>query len=205
MKLTFSLILIISLLSGTYALAHGPETETVVNAPTGILPDNFLFFIDRFFEKIGDAVTVAASSKAKRLLAHAQERLAEYSALVEREKFPHAQKALSLYAQHVQRASDLLHKVKKDKETEAGVLANKLMIHQEVLAKIYTEVPETAQKGILTAIEASQKSYEKALEHLSENQRKEVGEVKKLYDREIKALLAPPREIINPPAPPFIE
>jgi len=195
------IILSFSLFGGTVH-SHGPETEEITAGSTGILPDSSLYIIDRFFEKVGDFFAFSEDKKIARLLDHSEERLKEFNILVEKGKLSAARKALFLYEQHVTRAADLTNSVEGSIEILVVQITSRIMNHQEQLSEfVYKGIPDIAQQAILTAIKASEEAYQQSLTNVPEAKRKEIQDMKELYDIEVQRHLTPQREISQPSAP----
>lgn len=133
----------------------------------GLTPDNPLYFLKAWKEKIQLFFTFGEENKTKQYLHLASVRLAEYQKMIKKGKADIADKTIKKYEDQLNRALDKAKKL-KEKGKEIKNLSRNLeettSKHLEVLQQNLEKAPEQAQKGLKNAIENSQKQIKKILE-----------------------------------------
>jgi len=126
----------------------------------GILPDSPIYGLKRAFESIETALAFSNEAKAKVALKHAEKRLAEAKAMVEKDKPEFVEELVKEYEKNMNETNINTEKaVALGKNVTALVehVASKTSIHLEILEEVYEKVPEKAKPGLLRAINASSK------------------------------------------------
>lgn len=144
----------------------------------GMLPSNGLFsFLERAVEAVGTFFTFGDESKAVRFLDLAEERLAEASALLERDQIDRAEIAIARYEEQLGAALDRIAEVDGATEDDLSAkVAEATLTHLDVLAGVYEQVPQQAQGAIERAMEASSTGIERAAEALSGEPRQRIDQ-----------------------------
>lgn len=151
------------LASGTLAV-HAQEEENLSSG--GITPASAFFGIERFFENLGTVFTFGKTAKAYRMVALAEERLAETQTLAD-EGNEHAQRALELYEAQIEEALEQAEQVLDATDVQERV-AEATSRHFGVLERVREKVPEEAHGAITQALERSRTGHERALEVLAD-------------------------------------
>lgn len=172
-------ILLILLMLGLSLLAHKPvfAQQEILTQKPGITPDHLLYSLDLLGEQVELFLAFSSEAKAVKHLQHAEERLAETEAMINRGKNEHAENALLRYQLNLERAQEKIAQAQaqgKDIEALMEQVAEKTLKHQVVLQSVYEKAPESAQAGLLRAIEASTKGSENALKAISGAKKEEV-------------------------------
>lgn len=105
MKRVLILILII-LLAGT-SFAHEEETDP------GILPDSFLWGLDKAFDSLSLALTANNEEKAKKGISIAMERISELKVMIDQNKIEHSVKAKEATSETLLKVKENIAKVEK--------------------------------------------------------------------------------------------
>jgi hypothetical protein len=200
-KLSSSVIVLAFLCSTMLAYGHGAATEAIAGGPTGTLPNSIFYGLDLMFEKIGDVFSFSAKAKLGRMIAHADERIREYSILAPQGELVHAAKALAAYKPVIARAASLIAQIDTEQDVRITELSTKIMAYREILATTYGETGEDAHEAIVAALDASDAAHTDAVANASEEQRSQITEIKELYDREVNNYLNP--QVIPPPPAPI--
>ncbi|MDP2685520.1 MAG: DUF5667 domain-containing protein [bacterium] len=145
------------------------EIEQELEDP-GLLPDSPFYFVKNWSEKIQSMFTFGDDKKAELEYKFAMRRIAEINKLVEKDKMDQAIKHMENYEEHLAKFTERVEKLKDKKPEKTAELLDKLeasqIRQQSVLADVYNKVPESAQAGILNAMENSSKGLENAIEQL---------------------------------------
>lgn len=142
----------------------------------GLLPDSPFYFLKQWKEQIQLFFIFNAENKAKQYLYLAEVRLAEYERMLEKGKNDIAEKTLTKYQNQLNRALQKTEEIKqkgKDIRDLSQQIETTTSKHLEVLQQNLAKVPETAKKGLETAIENSQKGIERVLEVKIEKEKKQ--------------------------------
>jgi hypothetical protein len=193
------------------------KAETVELPDPGMLPTSNFYFLKTITENIGLFFTFNEEAKAERLLELSERRLAEIEALTELGEVEKADKIMSRYEKHIERAFERAEKMREkgvENEELLMKISNATFKHQNVLVDVYERVPEQAKPAIEKAMEQGMKGYERALENVSTEQNRErmmmdLGEQmqemervrENFEDRGIKAPKMPSREQIKESLP----
>ncbi len=152
--------------------------QTKIDLPSpGLTPDSPFYFLEIFFEKIGDFFTFGDLAKAKRYIKLANERIAEAKAVVDKGKPKAVDKALVRYQKQLEKALAKAEKVKAKGKSIAQItdlISQATAKHLTVLEEVSEKVPKTAKLAILQAREASKTGQIKALEALSKEKPKKA-------------------------------
>lgn len=170
--------------------------EKGINA--GLLPDNPLYFLKDWKERVQLFFTFGEEGKAKQFLHLAEVRLAEYQKMIEKGKTEIARKTLEKYEKQLGHALEKAEEAKekgKNVEKLKEEIGEKILKHQEALEGVLEKVPEEAKKGIERAIESSQKGFERAIEALTGEKKEEL----KTKAEEIKIRIEEKIETVVPP------
>lgn len=161
----------------TVTAADEVKKETpVVNAygrivKAGILSDSHFAWLDELFEEIELALTFDSTEKAKKIIEHASERLAEAVEISKKGDKEHVEKALNSYAETIVDAEDFLEDVKnmntedfleylKDNEGLTIVNQNNILVLQSLLEKLPLQA---AQKVAMNIVRSIEKANEKVV------------------------------------------
>jgi len=161
------LITILSFLLLSFGMQVSAQ-ESELPSP-GLLPDSPFYFLEIITEGIGTFFTFGDLKKAERHAVLAAERLAEAKAVVEKGKPEFVEKTLARYENQLNNSIARAKKAQaKDQNVEevmtrVGEATSK---HLEILAQVYEKVPEQAKSAIESAMKASLKGHEKAVEVL---------------------------------------
>lgn len=158
----------------------------------GLTPDSPLYFLDTLGENVGLALARSPENKAKKAFSHAEEKLAEAKNMAEKGKAKAAEKATKKHDEYTEEATENLGKAKalgRDVEALAAHIAEKTLKHQAVLARVYDKLVakgnENAAAAVQRAMEKSMNGHNKALQAITNAQRKGQLESKgkKVKDR----------------------
>ena len=116
------------------------EIEEEVIEEAGVTPDSPLYGIERAMERISMALTFGKSAKAKKGLAHAQERLMEVQAMIAQKKLDKAAKAQEGYEDAMEEVEENIAELGNGdavEELEDEIeLAQALNEHKNIVEKI---------------------------------------------------------------------
>ena len=119
-------------------------------------PDNALYGLKIAFENIDEAVSLSADAKLDKQAVHAEERIAEARAMMEKGKHEAAEKAMDGYTA---KAAAIDATATKPDVTEEGLQHARLMIrkHERVLHGLIgdPDMPEQAKSALQRAVENS--------------------------------------------------
>lgn len=166
MKKSITVLAVIVLMTGMSAAVTDYDGDTdqphimevdnsEVNLPEpGALPGNALYRLERTQESVNMMVTSTfrgdkAASELRQKFA--EKRLSEAQALVERNRSDTAQEAIEHYQSNMKEAERLAEQAGSPEA--ASKIRNRTQKHLQVLERVRGQVPESAQKGIDTAIE----------------------------------------------------
>ena len=151
------------------------QTDELPDA--GLLPGNPFYFLKSTSEGVVTFFTFNKESKAERYAFLASKRLAEAEALASEGDSERAEKATEKYRERIEKALEKAEEAKiggKDVDEILEKVAEATLKHQEVLARVYEQVPEQARESIMKAMERSAQGYDKALKAVSEEKREEI-------------------------------
>jgi len=120
--------------------------------------------------------TFGAEKKAAKALNYAEEKLAEAKAMAEKNKTEPLERANQKYQGYLNLANQKTQEAKeqgKDVEELAVLLTEVTLKHQDVLVRVFEQIPEEAKAGIKKAIEISSKGSEQAVEAVEGPEKKE--------------------------------
>lgn len=140
-------------LAAGFALVAMLSGGTMV-ASAGSLPEEPLYPVKLAVENVQIALTPDPQQRAELELRFAGRRLEEVETAVQQGKLQAVQQGLTLYEQRVQGAVDQAQAAGPAPQQEAQI-QDSLERQQEVLARVYDQVPATAQEAILHAMEVS--------------------------------------------------
>lgn len=170
MKKTISYL--IALLILPIALAQ--EIESEVNA--GITPDSPFYGFDVWFDNIRANFATKTIDKARIRLEIAEERLSEMKITANQNKLIAMEKARIEEQNQITDLGNLQENLTEDEKVDVQQMLQK---HVMVLESLLERVPEQAQKGIKTALENSQRVFEKNQAKISKNKKQTIDEIKK--------------------------
>lgn len=153
-----------SIIVGLMLFAGVASAQAVELPPAGITPASPFFFIERFFEGLGTFLTFGDANKARRLIALAEERLAEAKVLSERGDSDNAERASELYEEKFSEAQERAER-SRDVEALARVI-EATSKHFAVLEDVIARVPEPAKASVERALGASKDRQVSALRAL---------------------------------------
>ncbi len=141
-------------LAAGFALAAMLLGGTMV-ASASSLPEEPLYPVKLAMENVQLALTSSPQQRSELEIQLAGRRLQEVESAAQQGKLQAVQQGLTLYEQRVQSAVDQAQTVgTPSQETQ---IQGSLEQQQEVLARVYDQVPATAQQAILHAMEVSQR------------------------------------------------
>ena len=158
--------------------------SSIISAQTslpdaGLLPDSSFYFLKSWKESIQLFFTFNAENKVKQYLHLAEVRLAEYQKMIEKGKTDIAEKTLSKYENQLNRALLKAEEIKqkgKDIKDLSQQIETATFKHLDLVKENREKVPETARKGIETAIENSQKGIESFGSENKQRKERDKGE-----------------------------
>lgn len=197
-KILSTLLLLPLLFLGPAALAQTAETNDTTAAleqetadisstlpSPGLTPDSPFYFLDTLGENIGLLFARSPESKASKAFSYAEEKLAEAKDMADKGKEKAAENATKRYDGYVGKATDNLDKAKalgKDVDALAAHVAEATLKHQAVLAGVYDKLlakgNEKAAEAVKKAMENSLNGHDKALQAITNAQRKSDLEFK---------------------------
>jgi len=145
-------------------LISGVASAQAIDLPSpGILPGSPFFFINYFFEGIGNIFTFGQTAKAHRAMTIAEKRLAAAQILAERGD-ENVQKAVELYEQKVIEAAQRAQNAQNiDMLVRVAEATGK---HFAVLEDVIERVPEQAKNSVRRALQSSNQGQISALQAL---------------------------------------
>jgi len=185
--MVFLLLLVPLFWSGNQALAYDTSKLEVINdyQPT-LLPDSSLYFLKTWWENLQMFFTFNSVAKANLELKLANKRLVEAEKLIEKGKIDLAQRLLEKFQARIEKAIQRTEELKNQgqdvSELVAKLAANSAR-QQEVLAKVYNQVPTQAQEAILKAMEKSATGLSNAIENIQGLHKKQE------FKKEIKGII----------------
>ena len=116
--------------SATPVFAQGtttPGTTTPIIVSPGLTPDSAFYFLDKFIEKLQEALTFGGDAKAKLQIKFAAERVAEIKAMISSggANDPGISEAQARLKEHTKQANDII-KSEKDSGKDVTDLENEL-------------------------------------------------------------------------------
>ncbi len=146
----------------------------------GVKPGSFWYVFDTAFEKISLFFTFNPEKKAEKALGYANERLVEVEAVANENKPELVATAMSNYQKNVSLAIAKSKEVENKEKVEylLSTIADNVSRHQEVLTKVYNQVPDKAKEAVDEAIKISINGQNEALKATQEL-KKTVREVQK--------------------------
>jgi len=121
----------------------------------GNTPVSPLFGLEKAQESVGLALTFNKEKKAHKKLHMAQERLSEAEKLSDNNDSKNAEKAVKMHSKAMENAEKAVKALPEDKREEAGKQLNESrQDSMAVLQDLKQKLPESAMKGINTAIDA---------------------------------------------------
>ncbi len=156
----------------------------------GTLPDNPLFVVKRWWEDVQLFFTFNNEKKAELEQTLALKRIAEAEKLIEKGKVDLAERHLQRYEQHMERFQERIQTLQQNQSDKADELLNRFEMiqghQQEVLQRVYDQVPEQGKAGIMNAIEQSAKGVQNAIEHVQANSQEKVEAFKNNVEERVK-------------------
>lgn len=181
-------------------LTNEPVTnENVANTNTvaeeqedpGTLPDSKFYWLKTWRENIQLFFTFNDVKKAEKQMKFANRRMLELEKLCEKDKCELAQKLASRFEEKIRKTTEKLEEA-NEKGKDVQSLIEKLEAnqerHQEVLLKVYDQVPEEAKEAILQAMENSQKGIENAIANIQKDP-SQLKEFKEKIDKKVEEVL----------------
>ena len=148
MKKIITILMMLLLLPVAFA------QEDITKNVAGIAPDHPLYFLDEMFDKIKVSFARTEVKKAEIRLEIAEERLAEYKILVDKNKMESAEKAMRNHELEIAEVDKAKTKMTL---TENARIQKRLYQHVIVLEGVREKVPEKAKLGISNALTSSSK------------------------------------------------
>jgi transcriptional regulator with AAA-type ATPase domain len=151
MKRILTALILTVFLAASFSIPAFAADDGVSTAKAGITPDSPLYKIDLALEKFEDAFTSGDLAKAKKMLKHAEERLAEAQKMVEENKITLAEDTAKRYSEQVAAANDRVQSaIKNDeqKKNDGSQMDPKL----EELIKSYTHDSDVLYKNSLSVL-----------------------------------------------------
>lgn len=138
--------------------AVGAQANENSNLPEpGTTPGSLLFGLEQAQESVSLALTFNPEKKAEKRLQIAQERLAEAQKLTENNDSRNAEKAVQMHTKAMERANQAVQRVPEERRQNISQKLNNTRNQSiSVLQDLKQRLPESAMKGINTAIEAHQ-------------------------------------------------
>jgi len=118
------------------------------------------------------------SERAEAYLGLAEKRLIKANKFLDKNKYSyrHINRELNLYQKYMAKVEEILGEIDEDdldkgmsREELKQIVLEATTKHLDVLAEVYSKVPEQAKGAILKAIEASSRGSERALEAMGKN------------------------------------
>lgn len=135
------------------SIAAGHTSHSELTGATD-LPGSATYGLDRAMEAVSLALTFDRTSKAKKRLAIAEERLAESARLTQRNQTGKAGKALEAYSSQMEKVRRIRNELPEEEKSELSEHINATSEKRNaVLQDVLQRVPEQARKGIETAMD----------------------------------------------------
>ena len=153
MKRYATLLLLILLTTG---IVQGQPSETETDSRPGLTPDNPFYGVEKIVENIEvkmAGVIGGPELKAKAMANNADERLAEASAMAEKNKTDKASELVDRYSKGINRSQDIASRSSKKEVSKA--IGNLSERNIDKLEKVREKVPENAKTSIDKAINKS--------------------------------------------------
>ena len=164
--------------------------EAAETVEAGILPDSPLYVLKSWWEDVRVAFTFDETKKAELEERLAAKRLAEFEQLVAKGKVDLAERHLAQFERRLSRVEERLEHLQqrgKDVDTLLEKLQQRRLAHQEVLQRVYDQVPEEARERILQAMENSAGGLENAMERIQKSE--QVKQFKEKLEMRIESQL----------------
>ncbi|MBU2509596.1 hypothetical protein KKE33_04445 [Patescibacteria group bacterium] len=178
-----------------FLFAGVAQAQTDTLPDPGMLPDNPLFILKDWSEKIGTFFTFDDEKKAERFLKLSERRLAEADAMREKGKPEIAERHMVKYQEQLEHALAKAEKAKENGKNMDAVLtrlSEATLRHEEHMAEVYERAPEKAQKGLERAMEMSARGHVRAMQAIrKENQeqvKERVMEKRRIVEQKFKAM-----------------
>jgi hypothetical protein len=145
-----------------------------------VLPGHPLYGVTVIFERITIVITPGEEAKAKLRLRHAERRLAEAKALIERDKHERAKELIETYRSELTRVQGVIsrrRRLGRKISSLAKHLSNTTYKHVSVLEEVLEEVPEEAKPAIELAINASSNISMSSLEEMGKEDPELAGKL----------------------------
>ena len=155
-----------------------------------IMPDNSLYILKIWYEKIITFISFGDAKKAERYSKLAEERLQEAEQMAQRGKQELTDRALKEYEKYLDKALAKADELKKQAIEEAKKQAKEqakkeinqaiekvtesTLKNQEILLKVYELVPASAKDAIERVIKTTKTGYEQATEAVSGIKKEEL-------------------------------
>jgi len=131
------------------------DSDHLVNA--GLVPGDFFYSTDRFFERVSLSLTINDKKKIEKYLRYAEERLAELNEIDPEKKHEWVDKLFDDYGVNLQKANNILTnliaeekisqtKIKKLQIKVEAITTKEEMIHSKTKAKINNEAKSAVQE-----------------------------------------------------------
>ncbi len=167
-KKLIALVLILSLFLGSGGVILAQNNDQLPDP--GLTPDSPFYFLKMWRERIVMFFTFSSQSKVERALSYAQEKMAEFKLMAQKNKMKATEKAKREYENYLDKVNENIEKLRtrgKNVEELVTKVSEATFKHEEVLQKVYEKVPDSAKEAILKAMEVSTKGHERALEAIS--------------------------------------
>jgi hypothetical protein len=146
-----------------------------------ILPDNPLYGLSRFFEKIRLLLTFDEESKFKLHLHFSELRLSEAKSMIEKGKAEFSEKLIKEYESEVKNAQEILMSriaLGKNVTDLAEHISNVTQKHIVILERVLEKVPEKAKIAIENAINVSISTHENVISRIRKVWKQEPDVIK---------------------------
>jgi len=172
-----------------------------ISEPT-LLPDSPFYFLKNWQRSIQSFFTFGAVNEAELKLKFASEKLLEARKLAEKKEIPEIlEKAAQNYEEEINKIKETVDKIKEkaDEKPEVGKFLDKFVkqqvLHQKILEKLETQVPEEVFQKIEETRERHLERFGEVMEKLEENKEriqerleKNLGELEGSQFKELKNL-----------------
>ncbi|MFH1309167.1 MAG: DUF5667 domain-containing protein [Candidatus Omnitrophota bacterium] len=178
-----------------FLFAGVAQAQTDTLPDPGMLPDNPLFILKDWSEKIGTFFTFDDEKKAERFLKLSERRLAEADAMREKGKPEIAERHMVKYQEQLEHALAKAEKAKENGKNMDAVLtrlSEATLRHEEHMAEVYERAPEKAQKGLERAMEMSARGHVRAMQAIRKENQEQVKErfmeKRRIVEQKFKAM-----------------